>query len=679
MSESVQQRYTVTKFWGITGGRKSEQSLTALQLIGDFFRQQGKKKSELPLFKMARFGDKRTAKGSLRHDANVLAISGIECDYDAGCFSFHDATNALQDARIFSIVYTSPSYQPASNERWRAVCPLSCERPPKERAKYVSRVNGVLGGILSRESFTLSQSFYCGCLPDNARNHRVVTTEDRPIDLCDDLDITARGIPKPQPVPASERKGNGADGSSLLSTENEAAWASAIRTGVSYRVPIVSLVGSLARAGVAIEDAEQYVTGGSGQGSALARAVLTTSPGVCGIFMGMMLRNRENSPPDAPPGDHGPDTREYPGGGRACIPVDQPPPPDEKESEEERNRPRRLDVDVVSKIGPMGKLLTLYQGQTEACLEALAFTFITYFGNAAGRMSYLKVGRSQHPARISSLLVGRTAKARKGTARNDVSYLFKPAAPEWFSNRVKPGLATGEGVIFHVRDEVRGPGHDGKVECKDPGEPDKRLLIIAEEFYSAIAAMARQGNTLSPVLREAFDGNVLGTLTKNSPLRATGAHVSLYGQITKDELERSIDTAELVNGFINRMLFCWCQRDGYLSRGGEASEKLTAELVEDIRTALKFAQQDRQLRWSDAGGALWDSLYPTISAERLGLLGAVTARAETHVVRLAVAFALMGQSAFLEEDHLRAALEVWRYSEASARFIWGAATGKPDR
>ena len=40
--------------------------------------------------------------------------------------------------------------------------PFSGELPPGERTRLVNRLNGVLGGVLSRESWTLSQAFYYG-------------------------------------------------------------------------------------------------------------------------------------------------------------------------------------------------------------------------------------------------------------------------------------------------------------------------------------------------------------------------------------------------------------------------------------------------------------------------------------------------------------------------------------
>ena len=39
-------------------------------------------KDALALLKMARFGDKRSAKNALRHDDNVLEVTGIIAEYD---------------------------------------------------------------------------------------------------------------------------------------------------------------------------------------------------------------------------------------------------------------------------------------------------------------------------------------------------------------------------------------------------------------------------------------------------------------------------------------------------------------------------------------------------------------------------------------------------------------------
>jgi hypothetical protein len=56
----------------------------------------------------------------------------------------------------------------------------------------------------------------------------------------------------------------------------------------------------------------------------------------------------------------------------------------------------------------------------------------------------------------------------------------------------------------------------------------------------------------------------------------------------------------------------------------------------------------------------------------------VTGRAEAQVVRLACVYALMDSSSAIESEHLKAALAVWDYAEASARYIFGDATGDAD-
>jgi hypothetical protein len=146
-------------------------------------------KEQLPWLKCARFGDRRTAAGSLRHNANVLVITGLEGDYDGERISVADVVRIITEAALCAIVYTSPSHTEDA-PRWRVLCPLSVEHPPEMRDRFLGRLNGVLGGILSNESWTLSQSFYFGSVKRNP-SHRVVVIEGDFIDLRADLDAGA--------------------------------------------------------------------------------------------------------------------------------------------------------------------------------------------------------------------------------------------------------------------------------------------------------------------------------------------------------------------------------------------------------------------------------------------------------------------------------------------------------
>jgi hypothetical protein len=128
--------------------------------------------------------------------------------------------------------------------------------------------------------------------------------------------------------------------------------------------------------------------------------------------------------------------------------------------------------------------------------------------------------------------------------------------------RVHTGLSSGEGVIWAVPDPITGFEKQGKgsesrrVEVAiDPGVSDKRLMVVESEFAGALTVMCREGNILSRIIRDGWDRGNLATLTKNSPARAAGAHVSIVGHITADELRASLDRISIANGYANRFLW----------------------------------------------------------------------------------------------------------------------------
>src|SRR5688572_14144632 len=118
-------------------------------------------KGACPLISLAEYGELRTDKDCLRHANNVQRVFGVELDYDGEQMPIEEAAAILQRANICSVLYTSPSHTPQA-PRWRALLPLSEPALPDKRREYVARANRLLGGIASRESFTLSQSFYIG-------------------------------------------------------------------------------------------------------------------------------------------------------------------------------------------------------------------------------------------------------------------------------------------------------------------------------------------------------------------------------------------------------------------------------------------------------------------------------------------------------------------------------------
>jgi len=176
-------------------------------------------KEDAPLLKLATFGKKQTSKKSLRHDANVLEVHGIELDYDGGVVTMDDALKMLAKHGIRAVIHPTASSKP-EKPRWRAFLPLAVSVPPEERERLVARANGVLEGNVSKESFALSQAYYLGSIVGSPEAFRVLTTFDDPehgycIDEKPELDYIAIGKSAVSPIAKPQAKVNDKAGSQV--------------------------------------------------------------------------------------------------------------------------------------------------------------------------------------------------------------------------------------------------------------------------------------------------------------------------------------------------------------------------------------------------------------------------------------------------------------------------------
>ena len=318
--------------------------------------------------------------------------------------------------------------------------------------------------------------------------------------------------------------------------------------------------------------------------------------------------------------------------------------------------------------GPAGEFVLRTEPHSEAHPMALLSQFLVAFGSACGRGAYYQVEADRHYTNEFVVLVGPTATGRKGSSWGHVRRLFGDADSA-FSGCLAGGLSSGEGLIAQVRDHADEDGGQAPA--------DKRRLVVEPEFAQTLKVLAREGNTLSAIVRQAWDGEPLQTIVRNDPLRATGASIGIVGHITRDELLRYLTATELANGFANRFLPVAVKRSKLLPFGGALDGARFAEIRDAVRLALRFAQQHRPITFDDAARERWIDTYEQLSTARPGLAGAATARAEAHTVRLALIYALLDLSEHIGLEHLEAALAVWRYSADSARWIFGDALGDP--
>lgn len=219
--------------------------------------------------------------------------------------------------------------------------------------------------------------------------------------------------------------------------------------------------------------------------------------------------------------------------------------------------------------GLAGKVVRTIEPHSEADRVALLLQFLVLAGNAIGSTPYWQVESDWHHANLYAVLVGTSSKGRKGTSLGRVRAVVKVADETWERDRIKGGLSSGEGLINEVRDERKEwDKKEQRFAIVDPGVADKRLMAVEPEFAGLLSVAERHGNTISPLIRRAWDGDKLETITKSSPLCATGAHISIIGHITEDELRARITRTDIANGFANRFLFALVKRSKELPFGG---------------------------------------------------------------------------------------------------------------
>ncbi len=320
---------------------------------------------------------------------------------------------------------------------------------------------------------------------------------------------------------------------------------------------------------------------------------------------------------------------------------------------------------------------------SEAHPVAVAANVLAMFSVMVGRGPVQFVGDAALHARPFLLIVGKSGKARKGTAEHTPLRIFR-AADEILRTRLKTadrmrimsGLSTGEGLIFSMRDAREGDeGKDG-----DPGVSDKRMLVIEPEFASVLAHVRREGNTLSATMRNLWDGRPLEPMSKlslKSGERVMKPHAVILGHITAFEMREESNENDANNGFLNRFIPVFVHRPKLVPLPEPTPEVRIRHLAERMADAIEaaidgdfHANNKTEIRLGDEAKEFWCEQYPQLSRDREGKGGSLMARAEVYARMLAMIFCLMDGRREIEPCDLRAALAWVDYWRQSVDFIY---------
>lgn len=164
----------------------------------------------------------------------------------------------------------------------------------------------------------------------------------------------------------------------------------------------------------------------------------------------------------------------------------------------------------------------------------------------------------------------------------------------------------------------------------------------------------------------------MGVLTRRDPLKVQNVSLSTIAHITRKELLDRLTSTDRANGFANRFLFVWTQRVKLLPKGGMGHLDSNA-VVAKLHAALEAAQDAGALKRDYETETIWAEEYKRLTTRGETMTDALLSRAEAHVVRLSLLYALLDSSRVIRKEHLRAALAFWDYCEESVRYVFGDA------
>lgn len=315
--------------------------------------------------------------------------------------------------------------------------------------------------------------------------------------------------------------------------------------------------------------------------------------------------------------------------------------------------------------GVLGEVVAAVAPHTEADPVAILGTLLATTGACMGRMRTLYQG-SEQASNLFVVLVGDSSTGRKGTAASIGRDVMSEAYPEW-ERLIVAGLGSGEGLVAHLKK------HD-----QASPDPEHRALVLETELGRLLTVMAREGSTLSPVIRDAWDGSAIGRFIAREQSLVPWHHVAISAHITSIELRQKLSNVDTANGFGNRFLWLAVRRTR-LVPFPRSPKEFIAPFVAPIRKAIEAAQMPAAVEWTPAAAERWEALYAISTTQhRPGLLGALTARAEAQTARLALLYALLDRSSEVGVQHLEAGEAMWDYAARSAVHIFGVSTGNPD-
>lgn len=307
--------------------------------------------------------------------------------------------------------------------------------------------------------------------------------------------------------------------------------------------------------------------------------------------------------------------------------------------------------------------LTLAEG-TDASTVALLGSVIAFCGALIPGQAYF------HRLQTSSpfiALVGESSIGRKGTAmiraQDSVSSAFEPV---YVNRAILDGINSGEGLVAELAYKREHFPHEPTVG-----------LVLEEEYASLLASRGRDGSTLDPKMRVAFDGGPLS----NRKVGGRQVVVPPYWlpaliAITPSEIRTRLEAGALQSGSANRWLYLPVVRRDVVPTN--ADPVFSPGQTEQLKAARRWAiDQERILAVDhDVIEALstYADFLPGVSS---GIAGDLTRRYAVIAFRVALVHAMAERSKVVTTHHLVRSLALVEYARSGIGWVFGGTVNDP--
>lgn len=345
----------------------------------------------------------------------------------------------------------------------------------------------------------------------------------------------------------------------------------------------------------------------------------------------------------------------------------------------------------------LGHAVRLCCENSEAVPVAVAGYLISWFTALVGPCVYYQLGDERRRLNNYYLLVGPSGMG-KGSSEHGPDRIFS-RVEEYLQERFAYAYEKGktEGIsqypLLDVHDGGLSSG-EGLASAKNDGVPDKpeqtivpdkRMLIKEPEFGNVLNMAQRQGNTLSHVLRNGYDGKTIKPLTKRDKVCVSDPFFCLIGNITPGELvEHSKCSVMSINGMLNRTMILWTKA----VRRQPIPESIPQDKLDDISEAFagrimearnhsfethwkKQKAISRSVMLGSQARELWIEQYDQmVNMPDCHFVTTLCRRHRLHTLILSSVFALMDGAMVIGASHLESALAWFRYSKSSVIYSY---------